>query len=178
MSYTSTTNNNEIIHLNHPEKKCFFFRGFQRAIIAMKNYRLFFWIFTWFLLSNFLYWLLHHTDISDCISSSAFCQYHLASFKFKSIFAFRICAGNICSFIVSTWKIQFLSTRKSVNEISWRFRNLFVTSGNFFIQYRIKCIVIMLFHIGSAIWFERPRWCLHRCRPDIGYRKTSQNHKQ
>lgn len=30
-------------------------------------------------------------------------------------------------------------------------RNLFVTSGNFLIQYRIKCIVIMLFHIGSAI---------------------------
>ena len=66
MSYTSTTNNNEIIHLNHPEKKHFFFRGFQRAIKAMKNYRLFFWIFTWFLLSNFFVlvhdclWLLRH----------------------------------------------------------------------------------------------------------------------
>ena len=126
---------------------------------------------------DFLRWVLY-ADISDCISSTAFCQYHLASFKFKSIFVFRICAGNTCSFIVSTWKIQFLSIRKSVDEISSRFRNLFVTFGNFLIQYRIKCIVIMLFHIGSAIWFEHPRWCLHHCRPDIGFRKTSQNHKQ
>ena len=41
MSYTSTTNNNEIIHLNHPEKKCFFFRGFQHAVKTMKKYRVY-----------------------------------------------------------------------------------------------------------------------------------------
>lgn len=31
-------NNNKIIRLNHPEKKRFFFRDFQRAIKTMKNH--------------------------------------------------------------------------------------------------------------------------------------------
>lgn len=38
VSYTSTTNNNKIIRLNHPEKKRFFFRDFQRVIKTMKNH--------------------------------------------------------------------------------------------------------------------------------------------
>ena len=58
MSYTSTTNNNEIIHLNHPEKKALFLQGFSACNKNHEKLLIIFLNFYLISIIQFLYWLL------------------------------------------------------------------------------------------------------------------------